>query len=147
MSNARRIPAALATVPLFLAFLGNGGTVYLCIGADGHVGLKTTAAPCGSCCGRETETNARTEGCSPVDAEQVAEDVECCVDIPVTLSSGQAVLFVPSRTTQTAPPAAPDAHLDRATEARDLLTSADPWKPPWPTPSAVLSLRTVVLLI
>jgi hypothetical protein len=142
MRRAYKILALLAA--LLLAAVGGGGTICICIGADGHVGLKSAPGACGDCCeGRASPHSSRDDR----HAEDAAglrgapHDCDCfdmaiCVDrldpLPGKLKARHSQLMV-----------AP-------TLARPICARTDDVRPRRSGPNAhaaISLLRSVVLLV
>ncbi len=142
MTKARKTLLA-GFAAMLLASAGSGGAVYLCIGSNGHVRLKTAEELC-----HDDEIRA---ACAPVShpqagGERLAGDADCCFDILIAFD-GQAGPFVPVRGLRAATPTPPSALVDRVVEPLHLTTVSDPWKPPPSTNCSISSLRTIVLLV
>ncbi len=128
---------------MLLAGAGSGGAVYLCIGSDGQVRLKTAEESC--------RDDVIRGACAPVShpqasGERLAGDADCCFDILIVFD-GQAGPFVPVRGPRAATPATASARVDRVVEPLHLTTVPDPRKPPPSTNCSISSLRTLVLLV
>ncbi len=128
---------------MLLAGAGSGGGVYLCIGSDGQVRLKTAEESC-----RDDEIRA---ACAPVShpqasGQRLAGDADCCLDILIFLDT-QAGPCIPVRSSGVPTYTTPSARVDRVVEPLHLATVTDPWKPPPSTNCSISSLRTVVLLV
>ncbi len=142
MTKARKTLLA-GFAAMLLTGAGSGGAVYLCVGSDGQVRLKTAEESC-----RDDKIRA---ACAPVSHpqagdERLAGDVDCCFDILIAFD-GRDCPLVPVRGPRVATPATPSARVDRVVEPLHLTTVPDPWKPPPSTNCSISSLRTVVLLV
>jgi len=144
MAKARKTKTLLAGfAAMLLAGTGSGGAVYLCVGSNGQVRLKTAEELC---------RDDRIRGaCAPVShpqasGQRLAGDADCCFDILIAFDS-QAGPLVPVRGPRAAKPTTPSARVDRVVEPLHLTTVPDPWKPPPSTNCSISSLRTVVLLV
>jgi hypothetical protein len=142
---------------LLLATAGSGGgVVYVCIGADGHVGLKSAPGACEDCCLGHVihdtcgSRDSHDSHGSPLDDRHAADAPgvrgtphDCdCFDIAVCVERADPV-SVKSRTRQSlpAPPAAP-ARLGAVRTA-----TAPPREPASSPRDPVSEIRTVVLLV
>ncbi len=128
---------------MLLAGAGSGGAVYLCIGSNGQVRLKTAEELC-------RDDVIRT-ACAPLShpqagGERLAGDADCCFDIMIAFD-GHAGPFVPVRGLRAATPTTPSAPVDRVVEPLHLTTVPDPWKPPPSSNCSISSLRTVILRV
>ena len=146
-----------ALAALLLATSGSGGgVVYVCIGADGHIGLKSAPGACEDCCAGHVTCDSHdlhgscdSHGSSRDDRRAAAAPGirgaphDCdCVDVAICVErSCPATVKLKSRQSLPVPPTAP---------ARSVRVRMADVPPRGPAPSArdpVSELRTVVLLV
>ncbi len=128
---------------MLLAGAGSGGAVYLCVGSDGQVRLKTAGESC-----RDDGIRA---ACAPVSRPQasgqrLAGDPDCCFDILIAFD-GQVGPLLPVRGPRGTTFTTPSAPVGRVVEPLHLTTGPDPWKPPPSSSCSISSLRAAVLLV
>jgi len=152
MRRAYSTTSALAALLLVTAGSG-GGVVYVCIGADGHVGLKSAPGACEGCCrGHVTRDSCDSHGsCGSPEGGSHAEKAagirgaphECdCVDIAVRVErSSPATAKLKTRQSPSASPSAP------ARSARVRTADVPPGRPAPSAHASVSDLRTVVLIV
>ena len=146
MIKARACKTLLAGfAAMLLAGTGSGGAVYLCIGSDGQVRLKTAEEKRASCCDEIRAASAPVSH-PQASAQQPAGDADCCLDILILLGS-QADACIPVRSSGVPGHTTPSARVDHVVEPLHLTIVPDQWKPPPSTNCSISSLRTVVLLV
>ena len=122
---------------------GSAGPVWLCVRADGLVGLKANAeAPCESACSGESDDHHENV---PV-AVSVPDD--CCLDIPIGLG-GKPQPAKPARPQKADPSPAPTQTAALCTLSVPTAGEFAPLTRSRPPGSSHISdmIRTVVLLI
>lgn len=84
MKRASRIAGIAVTAALLFSNIGVGDARYLCVGSDGHVGLKTYDRSCTGCCEEgPSHPPVRTGTPSRRAAVITSASPSCgCVDIP-----------------------------------------------------------------
>ena len=95
MVKARKTLLA-AFASMLLAGAGSGGAVYLCIGSDGQVRLKTAEKKRESCCDDEIRAASAPVSHPQAGGQRLAGDADCCLDILIVLD-GQVGPLLPVR--------------------------------------------------
>ncbi|MHC5057431.1 MAG: hypothetical protein ACYTKD_22380 [Planctomycetota bacterium] len=143
MRRAYNIMAVLAAL-LVAAVGGGGATVWICIGADGHVGLKAAPGACDDCCEGHVSRDASRDDHHGEDAAGLrGAPHDCdCVDIAIRVDRLDPVpvkLKARHHQPTVAPALAPPIRV-RTVDLRPRRSAPH-------AHAAIFLLRTVVLLV